>query len=351
MPTPRPARPATSPRSLPLAAAAALAALLFARAPAARAEGRDPKPAAAPAAAVASRTFRFEYRVKVAAPEGAKRVEAWVPLPIEDDLQSVADLAVATTLAGAAVPHEVAKEDVYGDRMLHVALVEPKGEVAVSWTATVTRKADVGQGTGPVLDRFKEADALVPIEGKASELAKSLLADEAGDPVAVRAKRVYDHVLSTMTYDKEAPGWGKGDFLRACEVGKGNCTDFHAKFTGITRAAGIPVRFTMGIPLSTESKGAPQGYHCWAHFFDGKTWIPVDVSEAQKVAATDPAKAQWFFGHLDPDRVALSVGRDLVLAPKQAGPPLLFFAYPYVEADGKPVDVPKENRSFAYESR
>lgn len=337
-----------SARGTTVSASLLLVALSSAAPPAARAEGEEAKPAAS---APTARRLRFEYRMKIAAPEGAKRLEAWVPVPLEDDLQKVADLRVETTMAGKAVEHEIAKDDLYGNRMVHLALTDPTGELAIAWSAVVTRQADSGQGKGPVLERFRQADQLVPITGKAFDLAKTLLADKGEDPVVARAKRVYDDVLSTMTYDKQAPGWGKGDFLRACEVGKGNCTDFHAKFTGIARAAGIPVRFTMGIPLSTEPKGSPAGYHCWAHFHDGTSWIPVDISEAQKVAVKDPEKAQWFFGHLDPDRVALTVGRDIVLAPKQKGPPLLFFAYPYVEADGKPVEVAKENRSFAFENR
>ena len=248
------------------------------------------------------------------------------------------------------MPVEQGKDATYGNRMAFVGVDAPKADVVVRWTATVTRKADTGQGTAAVLDRFKEADRMVPITGKAADLAKELGVAGSSD-VRERAKKAYDNVLSTMVYDKVAPGWGKGDFARACEVGKGNCTDFHAKFTGIARAGGIPVRFTMGIPLSTEPKGTAGGYHCWAHFFDGTHWIPVDISEAQKINAKDPAKAQWFFGHLDPDRVALSVGRDLTLVPKQKGDPLQFFAYPYVEVDGKATDVPKENRSFTWETK
>ena len=156
-----------------------------------------------------------------------------------------------------------------------------------------------------------------------------------------------------MQYDKVADGWGKGDFNRACEVGKGNCTDFHAKFTGVARAGGIPVRFTMGMSLSPKPKDSGKGYHCWAHWHDGKTWKPVDISEAQKLLGKDDAKAQWFFGHLDADRLALSVGRDLTLAPKQAGKPLLFFVHPYVEVDGVEAKDPKaaDNRLFTWENR
>jgi transglutaminase-like putative cysteine protease len=314
-----------------------------------------PAPTRAEEAAPAVRKFSFTYAAKVPAPAAdAKRLDVWIPLPLEDDLQKVSDVKIEAKVGDKVVPYEETKDATYGNRMVHVGLDAPKGELAVSWTATITRTEDRGQGTGPMNERFTQADNKVPLTGKATVLAKELGADKADASVRDRAKKVYDNVLATMTYDKVAPGWGKGDFDRACEVGKGNCTDFHAKFTGIARAGGIPVRFTMGIPLSTNPKeNKPSGYHCWAHFSEGKNWIPVDISEAQKINAKDPAKAQWFFGHLDPDRVALTVGRDLTLAPKQAGDPLLFFAYPYAEVDGKPVEWPKDNshRSFAWESK
>ena len=310
-----------------------------------------PPAAAAPdaSAPVAERTFRFTYETKVAKPaDGAKRLDAWIPLPLEDDLQAVADVAVVAQVDGKDVPFEITKDEPYGNRMVHVGLDAPKGELTLRWSATITRKLDAGQGKGPVLDRFKQADNLVPIDGQAAQLAKDLGLDKSDVAVAERARKLYDDVLHTMQYDKVAEGWGKGDFDRACKVGKGNCTDFHAKFTGIGRAAGIPVRFTMGIPLSTEKTGTAGGYHCWAHFHDGKAWTPVDISEAQKLLGKDDAKAQWFFGHLDADRIALTVGRDLTLSPKQAGKPLLFFAYPYVEVDGAIVNVPKEARAFTW---
>ena len=234
--------------------------------------------------------------------------------------------------------------------MLHVAVVEPTAPVTLGWSARVRRFEDRGQGKGPVIDRFREADRLVPIDGRAAKLAEELGAKGAA-PARDRALKIYDEILATMVYDKVAPGWGRGDFDRACEVGKGNCTDFHAKFMGVARAAGIPARFTMGVSLGPPPKGNPAGYHCWAHFHDGASWLPVDASEAQKIQAGDPDKAKWFFGHLDADRIALSVGRDIDLVPKQKGEPLPFFVYPHVEVDGKPFEVPKENRTFSYEDR
>ena len=68
----------------------------------------------------------------------------------------------------------------------------------------------------------------------------------------------------------------------------------------------------------------------------------MDISEAWK----DPSKHDYFFGTLDANRVQFSVGRDLELVPKQQGPPLNYFVYPYVEVDGIPFE--KLEKSFAF---
>ncbi len=61
--------------------------------------------------------------------------------------------------------------------------------------------------------------------------------------------------------------------------------------------------------------------------------MPVDISEADK----DPAKTDYFFGGHSDNRVTLSVGRDLMLEPKQAGEPLNYFVNPYAEVGGEPL--------------
>ena len=42
-----------------------------------------------------------------------------------------------------------------------------------------------------------------------------------------------------------------------------------------------------------------------------------------------------------------ATGRDVKLSPKQDGPPLNYFVYPYVEVDGKPYD--KLDKQFSFE--
>jgi transglutaminase-like putative cysteine protease len=294
--------------------------------------------------APAARKFKFTYTATIPAPAaGSKKLEAWIPVPREDDLQKVSDLKIDT----GAIPHTVEKDE-FGNRMVHFVVENPTADVPVTWSATIERSADTGQGAATAHARFLQPDRSIPLTGTAESIVKDLQVKDEKKPMTDRAKKIYDYVLSTTVYSKEGTGWGQADFERACKECKGNCTDFHAKFMGIARAAGIPARFTMGYSIPTGEKGEIKGYHCWAHYQDGDKWVPVDISEAQKVLKTDEAKAQWFFRNLDADRMSMTIGRDLTLTPKQQGPPLGQLVYQYVEVDGKPVDVTK--RSFAYES-
>lgn len=56
---------------------------------------------------------------------------------------------------------------------------------------------------------------------------------------------------------------------------------------------------------------------------------------------------EYFWGGIDPYRVMIASGRDLVLNPPQAGEPLNTFGYPYAEIGGKPLDFYQPN-SFSY---
>ena len=109
-----------------------------------------------------------------------------------------------------------------------------------------------------------------------------------------------------------------------------------ALFIGLCSAVGIPARFIIGVPLPEKrGEGEIRGYHCWAEFYlNGYGWIPVDVSEASK----HQEKRDYFFGANDENRVQFSVGRDIVLRPRQQSDPLNYFIYPHAEADGKPVE-------------
>ena len=75
-----------------------------------------------------------------------------------------------------------------------------------------------------------------------------------------------------------------------------------------------------------------------------------ELGDYQKVFDQQAAKAKekrdYFFGTVDANRVQFSTGRDITLVPRQQGPPLNYFIYPYVEVDGKPDDAIEKQFSF-----
>ncbi len=306
---------------------------------------------APPDSSPAVRHFAFTYSATVKdVPSGAKEAHVWVPLPYENELQRATVRSVT-----APVPAGEKSEPKYGNRMLHFAVPNPPPSFDVTVDFDVWRTEELGPrfrglGATPLandarekLAQFLQANKLVPVTGKAADLAREVVGDEKN--VVNAARRIYDYVLSLMRYSKEGEGWGTGSFEWACNSKYGNCTDFHALFISLSRASGIPARFQIGFPIPpARGEGAVGGYHCWAEFFvPGHGWVPVDISEADK----QPELAQYYFGNLTEDRVGFTYERDLVLAPPQKGPPLNFFVYPYAEIDGRPHAGIEKKFSYA----
>ena len=278
----------------------------------------------------------------------AHGVEAWIPLPREDRFQQVSGVKL-----DSPAHVEVVNQPAGGNRVAHLsATVPPSGSIPVTIRFKVRRveesadlsraQAHLAEPTGGAFTGYLGPDRLVPIDGPIKVVSAKV-----GDPDGSsyeQARAIYDYVIANMTYDKSGKGWGRGDAIYACDVRKGNCTDFHSLFIAIARSRGIPARFTIGFPLGASSVGEIPGYHCWAEFYAGGQWVPVDASEAWK----HPELHQYYFGHLDADRVAFTMGRDLVLKPRQSGEPVNFLIYPYVEVDGQPLPKEQIKNQFAY---
>ncbi len=281
----------------------------------------------------ATRSFEATWIGTVLAPPaGAKRVEVWVPLPSDGPYQTVTNVTVEA-------PGVVrTSTDSAGNRVAHFVLgPESLGkDVDVRARYRVTRREAV---SGALAERTPPADPaaylapnrMVPATARVKELSDRLARGKAD--ATEKARAFYEFLVDEGTYDKTTPGWGKGDSERFCDVKKGNCTDFHSAFMALARAQRIPVRFFIGFPLKPEKEGSVPGYHCWAEFWTGSVWAPVDASDAAKTK--EPAKKAYLFGNLDADRFEITTGRDLTLSPAQKDGPVNFFIYPYVEVDGK----------------
>ena len=300
-----------------------------------------------------SRTFRFTYDFTVKdIPSGAKRVRVWVPIPQTDRHQTVRVLAIK-----GPAKTQMTKESEYGNRIMYVEIQNPaahkaeftlefkitRGEYARGDYAQFERTDQKPSVVSASMSRLIEPDTLIPTDGKIKELAVEVTGSQSG--TVAKAKAAYDYLFTNMRYDKTGSGWGRGDAVWACDAKRGNCTDFHSPFIGMLRADGIPARFDIGFPLpENKDQGDIPGYHCWAEFYARKNgWVPVDISEAWKAKE----KRDYFFGSVDANRVQFSTGRDITLSPKQDGPALNYFVYPYVEIDGKPYDKLDKQFSFA----
>jgi transglutaminase-like putative cysteine protease len=299
-----------------------------------------------------SRTFRFTYSFTVKdIPAGTKLVRVWIPVAQTDEHQTVR--IVETNVAA----NRMTREPEYGNKIMYAEMANPgRAPVTFYLVYEVTRKEfsrgdyaqlerkDSKPGVVPAsMTRFVAPDRLIPTDGKMKALADEVTGNATG--TVAKAKAAYDYLFATMKYDKSGTGWGRGDAVWACDAKHGNCTDFHSPFIAMMRADGIPARFDIGFPLPEgKTSGDIPGYHCWAEFYSKNIgWIPVDISEAWKAQQ----KRDYFFGTIDANRVKFSTGRDITLVPKQDGPPLNYFVYPYVEVDGKPYD--KLDKQFSFE--
>lgn len=288
-----------------------------------------------------SRRFQIEYTGKISKPpEGARKLRVWMPVPETTTVQTIRDLSFSQA-------PRLGSEGKYGNRIAYWEFDNPQDDVALTMTFSCERKevmvdlpqlASDGKETSPGIAVFNRPDKLVIVDDEIRKMAREITAGKRS--TVEKSRAIYDYVLSKMTYDKNHPGWGTGSTRHACDIGKGNCTDFHALFNSLCRAEGIASGFEIGLYLPYE-KGKQEplgGYHCWAFFrVPGKTWVPVDCSEANRF----PERKEFFFGGHTSNRVTLSTGRDITLEPKQEGEPLNYFLNPYAEADGHPVKTEK----------
>ncbi|NKB24570.1 MAG: hypothetical protein GKR87_09405 [Kiritimatiellae bacterium] len=201
-----------------------------------------------------------------------------------------------------ARPYKQLRDPLYGNRYLCFDFsnvlpsnrnikVEVKFDIHRLAYRVFGKEADPPLLSRKLYDRFLAPDRLVPIDGEIGKEADRIVGN-IKDPLP-RARKLYDHIVNTLVYDKSGKGWGQGNAVYACDIRKGNCTDFHSLFIGEARHLGIPSRFAIGFPLPEMGKSGPiRGYHCWAEFYVQKIgWVPIDASEAFKF----PEKKEMFF--------------------------------------------------------
>ncbi|MBC8325325.1 MAG: transglutaminase domain-containing protein [Verrucomicrobia subdivision 3 bacterium] len=280
-------------------------------------------------------TDHFELIYEMALPKLPANGTLWVPLAGGDAFQKFQTRDITSP-----VPWRKTR-DVTGENeilVLHPTPADSGKRITIRYQVTRKEKAAHAEAGNAAL--HLKAEKLVPLDPRFTAIAKRITANAPGN--RARGKALYDHVLAHMRYDKTGKGWGRGDALYACNARTGNCTDYHAYFIALCRAANIPARFAIGFTIPADrNAGAISGYHCWAEFFANGKWTPVDISEADK----QPKLAGYYFGHHPANRLELSRGRDITVMPAPKAGSFNYFFGPHLEVDGKTVPV-KANFKF-----
>ena len=279
---------------------------------------------------VVSGTDAFEFRYQATLPAITGSGRCWLPLAESDAFQAVTVRSIETP-----GKRQILTDSAHGNRVVYLELTALDSGKPIEIVYDVVRKEKSAYDGDPErAKRDLQPERMVPSD--ASIAAAAAQAVQGSDSDLMRARAIYDHVMDQMQYKKFGEGWGKGDALFACNSLYGNCTDYHAYFIGMARAAGIPARFAIGAAIPSErDEGGTDGYHCWAEFYAEGKWWPVDISEADKFSAL----SMYYFGHHPANRFEFSRGRDLVLEPGPASGPINFLAYPLLEVDGQTQKV------------
>ena len=321
-----------------------------------------------------SRSFNFTYEVKVDSSQN-KKLELWIPIPKTNEVQIISNLKIDTD----RLDYEILEESKFNNQYLYIYALDGTSEsklIKINFDVVRFEHSNVSYkniNPGDYLGSY----SMVPVGNIFNKIIQENQLN------SKNIKGVYDFVLSGMHYGKpkdetsiyyddpwltkngkygmknvsrdkvvnlykkakKSGGsytFGNGNSLYACDIGVGNCTDYHSYFMSLTRSLDVPSRFHMGFPIPEDDKGIVKGYHCWADYYTNNDgWYPVDISEADK----DPNKAEYFYGNVCDNRVEMMHGRDFDLKFHENNPVNLFI-YPLLEID----DVKSNNftKAFSY---
>ncbi len=290
-------------------------------------------------------------------PQDLQNIDFWFPMPFQDDHQLIFNRVIQ-----AAYPPEFFRfDDVENEVIFLSAPGGRKGQpMTYRYTFDVERMEDLrndfsARGEGKIdrkaekalMERWMKPSTLVPLDKGVRETASTIAGDS--KDTLVKARAIYDWLIGNVTYVatvRPAQGVGYGNLAFVLKEKMGNSVDFAAAFVGLSRGAGIPARSIIGtwIPHSTETVQI-KNYEGWAEFYlEGFGWVPVDPASAR----VDPARRSYYFGALDENRLAISIGRDIVLVPPQSGDPLNYFVVPYWEGDSRPMATPEVDVTYRY---
>lgn len=283
---------------------------------------------------------------RINAPAAAKDVKLWIPYPMSNENQEIADVSIRGNYTTMGV-HRTGKD---GGAVLYAQWDGAAEERTLTFSFRVSRKEVVTRNVSaeelPVSrEEFRDylaPSAYGPTDGAVKALAAGIT--DGKGTVHAKAEAIYQWVVENMHRDPDVKGCGLGDVEVLLGTLAGKCADISSVFVALARSAGVPAREIFGIRLPSSEEGdITRWQHCWAEFYlPGTGWIVVDPADVRKailekkltLEEAGPLR-EYYFGAVDERRVEFGTGRDVRLVPLQAGAPLNYFMYPYAEADGQ----------------
>lgn len=280
-----------------------------------------------------------------------EEVRLWIPYPVSDADQKIANLRYSGDFAEAAVY----TDRVYKTPMLYARWNKDAKSRLLNLSFEVERSEVEHRNLPAAEGAWNPADfalelqptRLGPIDGEVKKLAEKITEGKKG--LLEKARAIYDWTCENTFRDPDTRGCGPGNVCVLLLRPGGKCADIHSVFVALARAAGVPAREVFGIRQGKEAvTDISTWQHCWAEFYlPGYGWVPVDPADVRKAMLTDNLKLEdertaelrrYYWGGIDAKRVKLSIGRDLVLAPAQQGEPVNYLMYPFAQVGGKTID-------------
>ncbi|MGH9612587.1 MAG: hypothetical protein ACRD4P_05860 [Bryobacteraceae bacterium] len=162
-----------------------------------------------------ARSFHFEYQATLKEiPADAKHVDLWVPVPHDDAYQQIRNLRIESPYA-----YKIATAS-HGNTMLYIGVDQPKeSTIAITMSFDATREEHIQSrlyGGSPLardedpseLAQYLKPDRLVPLDDQIRAWAGEVVQKADAHTDLEMARAIYNHVVSTVKYDKDRQGLG-----------------------------------------------------------------------------------------------------------------------------------------------
>lgn len=144
-----------------------------------------------------------------------------------------------------------------------------------------------------IVKEYTKSEKSIDSDSKIIKAAAADIIGQETEPMAV-AEKLYNYVIDNMEYDWERYAAVERENLLASElldIKKGVCEDYSVLYAALCRAAGIPIKYVVGLPVMTlamEEDNQLESGHAWNEiYFEGYGWIPVDPTSEVPFLSTN----------------------------------------------------------------